>query len=356
VYYVVHAVSMEHMVVWVGRTVDRVALQRLSLVENTTSSRPRRMVVESSLLSHQRGRLPKVTAMLRSGALVLSVLCVGMPWHCVECLHLRAQAGAPNPLENYFRPDKSGLNIFDYSAAGIAPDKFEDLSEPLSRSAANPADPSQGSPQRAHFRKLIETRKEMEEWLGGRKVFHDCPTFPYCNHIPAPPPVFPMPSSIQQVDPHLHFPWNPDKHEAPDPKEVYTQVSPSADPQYTKIHDKFMKRIYKPALGYIGAPGGNSGVYTLARKDPKEEPREQKAWGKWDYESRTLTKVTNAGSDVARAGIRDEAEPNTDGYQPPAKPNQSFQPRKRVEDDPKNEADSGKKDGTNDKPAQVIAV
>ena len=31
----------------------------------------------------------------------------------------------------------------------------------------------------------------MEEWLGGRKVINDCPTFPFCNHIPAPPPVLP---------------------------------------------------------------------------------------------------------------------------------------------------------------------
>lgn len=37
----------------------------------------------------------------------------------------------------------------------------------------------------------------------------DCPTYPFCNHIPAPPPLLPPPLDLQQPQPGILYPWGP---------------------------------------------------------------------------------------------------------------------------------------------------
>ena len=244
-----------------------------------------------------------------------------------------------SPLNQYFKRDKKGLNIFDYNAEGIVPDKITDLAMPLKADPANAADPKMGTTRDALFRTEKEKKRQMEEWLGGRKVINDCPTFPFCNHVPAPPPVLPGPDNLEQLNPHIVFPWSkardplhallahkPDKynkwHGVQNKKwgtqdinfhEPYTKESPSKDPAYIKFHETFMRHIYSPAIGHIGAPGGLNGADTLAKSSE-------------DMAKAGLDKIFNDPK-LARygAGMRIDSDPNAVGYQPPGKPNRSWE-------------------------------
>ena len=172
-----------------------------------------------------------------------------------------AGAALRSPLNQYFTRDKKGLNIFDYNARGIVPDKIADLGKPLKADPANVADPKMGTTRDALFRAQEKKKKEMEEWLGGRKVINDCPTFPFCNHVPAPPPLMPGPENLEQINPHIILPWSkardplyalmahkPDKYnkwdhiknkkwgtQDPDFHQPYTKESPSRDPNYKRV-------------------------------------------------------------------------------------------------------------------------
>eukprot|EP00943_MAST-04B_sp_MAST-4B-sp1_P004562 g4562.t1 len=251
-------------------------------------------------------------------------------------------ASLRTPLNQYFKRDKKGLNIFDYNAEGIVPDKITDLATPLKNDPANVANPKMGTTRDALFRAQNEKKREMEEWLGGRKVINDCPTFPFCNHVPAPPPILPGPENLEQLNPHIVFPWSkardplhalmahkPEKfdkwHAVKNKKwgtqdikfhEPYTKESPSNDPNYKKFHENFMHHIYSPALGHIGAPGGLDGANTLAKS--KEEMA--KAALDTVFHDPKLSQYS--------AGMRLDSDNSPVGYQPPAKSNRAWEPPK----------------------------
>ena len=232
----------------------------------------------------------------------------------IESLHLRSK---PNPLEKYFKRDAKRLNIFDYNAAGLVPDKFDALAPKLQGEAPNGADPKQKSIREAQLGKMYEEqKKDVEQFFSGRKVMNDCPTFPYCNHIPAPPPVLPPPSGLQQADANIAFPWNINdaKSERNEKysKQPFTKASPVADKTYTKLHNSFTKRLYNPSFGHIGIPGGMSGLKTETNPSYATTVEEMKKV--------SLDKVyKNARLANLGPGMREEADPGTNGYQPPGK-------------------------------------
>ena len=103
-------------------------------------------------------------AQVRLPLFELSVGAIGGLWHTnmsptllhfvilVSMIDTVASAALRSPLNQYFTRDKKGLNIFDYNARGIVPDKITDLGKPLSSDPANVADPKMGTTREALFR------------------------------------------------------------------------------------------------------------------------------------------------------------------------------------------------------------
>ena len=85
-----------------------------------------------------------------------------------------------------------------------------------------------------------------------------------------------------------------------------------ADKTYTKLHNSFTKRLYNPSFGHIGIPGGMSGLKTETNPSYATTVEEMKKV--------SLDKVyKNARLANLGPGMREEADPGTNGYQPPGK-------------------------------------
>jgi hypothetical protein len=124
-------------------------------------------------------------------------------------LHLRSDDDAgSSPLNNYFMKDNQGMTIFDYAAVGTTPDE-ENSPIKIETQSDESANPDGKSTLQAVLEKVIKRQDETQEYFTGRKVFNDCKTFPYCNHIPAPPPVLPPPSDLAAPNPNIWYPWMP---------------------------------------------------------------------------------------------------------------------------------------------------
>mgnify|MGYP001445570235 CR=1 FL=1 len=77
----------------------------------------------------------------------------------VNSAYLR-HSNSNSPLNQYFKRDKKGLNIFDYNAEGIVPDKITDLAMPLKADPASAADPKMGTTRDALFRTEKEKKRQ----------------------------------------------------------------------------------------------------------------------------------------------------------------------------------------------------
>ena len=111
----------------------------------------------------------------------------------------KAGAGAKGKVEagnyqgadysRYFKADGRGLTIFDYNAYGLTQDKA-DKGKPPPKAEGAEADPT------AQLKRLEADKRQLTQWLNGKHTKTTCPTFPYCNHIPAPPPMMPPPAMV----------------------------------------------------------------------------------------------------------------------------------------------------------------
>jgi len=104
-----------------------------------------------------------------------------------------------SPLGKYFQRDKNGLNLFDYNAYGDDPiigAKEQKILPTVDATLINPMRERQEG-----------YAKEMQEFWTGRKSKEDCPTFPFCNHIPAPRPFLPEPVGLDVPNIHVLYPW-----------------------------------------------------------------------------------------------------------------------------------------------------
>jgi hypothetical protein len=113
-------------------------------------------------------------------------------------LSLGARSAAADPLGHYFAKDDHGLNLFDYQAYGDDP---IDGGKPRKSKEESETDEN---PSRARQQ---EETKELQEYFTGRKVKDDCPTFPFCNHLPAPRPFLPQPHLLGKPNVQVIYPW-----------------------------------------------------------------------------------------------------------------------------------------------------
>jgi hypothetical protein len=118
---------------------------------------------------------------------------------------LRAREG---PLDQYFQHDNAGMSIFDYAAVGTTPDEVPGTVK-IDTTSEESSDPEAKTTLQHNLEKVLARQETVQEYFTGRKVFNDCKTFPYCNHIPAPPALLPPPNDLQAPNPNIWYPWQP---------------------------------------------------------------------------------------------------------------------------------------------------
>ena len=116
--------------------------------------------------------------------------------------------GASDPLGVYFAKDKQGRTIFDYEMIGASPEDVPPTGSVNSDTKAA-ANPDAKSTLDVGLEDTLRRQDDLQRYFTGRKVVNDCPTYPYCNHIPAPPPVTPPPSDLAAPNPNIWYPWLP---------------------------------------------------------------------------------------------------------------------------------------------------
>lgn len=138
-----------------------------------------------------------------------------------------------SPDDKYFQRDKLGLTVFDYGrlniqrgslddpedaqrAGGEAEDAEADqaeVAEAVEGSGSDAAEAAdrvkQGSASATppEVLRAVERRKALQRWLTFKKVKQTCPTFPFCNHIPPPPPMKPEPIALSHPMGLVHYPY-----------------------------------------------------------------------------------------------------------------------------------------------------
>lgn len=61
----------------------------------------------------------------------------------------------------------------------------------------------------------LEGRIAFDRWLHFAKVKSDCDSFPFCNHIPSPPPMLPAPLDLESPRANVKYGYVPTQHGAP---------------------------------------------------------------------------------------------------------------------------------------------
>ena len=113
-----------------------------------------------------------------------------------------------DPIAPYFSKDKQGRTIFDYEMIGSTPENAPPANT-IDTSTDTIADPNAKSTLEAGLEDTLKRQDDLQRYFTGRKVENDCPTYPYCNHIPAPPPVTPPPTDISAPNANIWYPWLP---------------------------------------------------------------------------------------------------------------------------------------------------
>ena len=113
-----------------------------------------------------------------------------------------------DPLGTYFVKDKQGRTIFDYEMIGTTPEDMPPTGS-IDTNTDSAADPGAKSTLQVGLEDTLQRQDDLQRYFTGRKVKNDCETFPYCNHIPAPPPVVPPPNDLAAPNPNVWYPWLP---------------------------------------------------------------------------------------------------------------------------------------------------
>ena len=155
------------------------------------------------LLRNMRAPCFPSTAILVFALCLYEKFCVGVDLGS----RLSLRGGKASPMAGYWRPDASDMNIFEYNAIGMDPiqDSVRDFKSgkgQVKATGENGADTENPAIQ-----KIIDNTNYAQRFFTGRKVADDCPTFPFCNHIPAPRPMLLPPASIENPNSRILYPW-----------------------------------------------------------------------------------------------------------------------------------------------------
>mmetsp|Transcript_50788 Transcript_50788/g.75269 ORF Transcript_50788/g.75269 Transcript_50788/m.75269 type:complete len:334 (+) Transcript_50788:78-1079(+) len=99
-------------------------------------------------------------------------------------------------LTKYFTPDADGFTVFDYDNVGLdANVRALALRANRDKHPSSTAEASKpkGADARASLVPRVVAAKQFSHFS---EIHQTCPTFPFCNHIPAPPPILPNPADF----------------------------------------------------------------------------------------------------------------------------------------------------------------
>lgn len=149
--------------------------------------------------------------------IVLSYFCLLCNYSNIFCVHgiqINAKLRGRNsisvkkssPLAGYWKKDASSLDIFDYNAIGMDP--IQDMMSLKSKKKQTEASGKNGEKSENPGRqKLIDNTNLAQRFWSGRKMTDDCPTFPFCNHIPLPRPMLLPPAYLENPNSRILYPW-----------------------------------------------------------------------------------------------------------------------------------------------------
>ena len=150
--------------------------------------------------------------------------------------------------KRYFMSDALGLSVFDYKGVGVVPNQEDQIAQ--AQTVTSKKDPGGSPGDRIGTdeieKQLLNRRSELQAYLNTQALvdsvkvetrdggigkgkrpntlvikYNDkhlytqldthrsastCPTYPFCNHVPAPPPLLPGPGVIHN-DENVMFPW-----------------------------------------------------------------------------------------------------------------------------------------------------
>ena len=154
-------------------------------------------------LRHMRAPCFPSTAFLVFALCLYEKFCLGVDLGS----RLSLRGGKASPMAGYWRPDASDMNIFEYNAIGMDPiqDSVRDFKSgkgQVKATGENGADTENPAIQ-----KIIDNTNYAQRFFTGRKVAEDCPTFPFCNHIPAPRQMLLPPAYLENPNSRILYPW-----------------------------------------------------------------------------------------------------------------------------------------------------
>lgn len=114
---------------------------------------------------------------------------------------LSLRGGKTSPMAGYWKSDASDMNIFEYNAIGMDPiqDSMRDHKKATAKTDAKAENPA--------IQKIIDNTNYAQRFFTGKKVDDDCPTFPFCNHIPAPRQMLLPPDYLENPNSRILYPW-----------------------------------------------------------------------------------------------------------------------------------------------------
>jgi hypothetical protein len=134
----------------------------------------------------------------------------------------KPEPSADLPFAGMFRSHRdTHMNAFDFDAVHADPDTMsgsrlqlppgptpEAASGSGSETGKLVMDPMQALPRDLEIQHQAQDTKILQQyWTGAKAEGDDCPTWPYCNHVPAPPPLMPPPQLMKVIDHNVWYPW-----------------------------------------------------------------------------------------------------------------------------------------------------
>lgn len=122
--------------------------------------------------------------------------------------------------KKYFLKDAQGLTSVDYAARGVIP---KDTDKPTASQAAaadstvQAPDSTKKAGSEAITDAMIRRQEALKKYFDANEAGSEgaitrtpvtCPTFPFCNHIPAPPLLLPPPKDLENADASITYPWS----------------------------------------------------------------------------------------------------------------------------------------------------
>ena len=136
----------------------------------------------------------------------------------LSSIRLEGDPAGDGPFAGIFRPHRhTNMNAFDFDATHQDPDTMFGSGrklphEPTAKTGGEAGkidlNPMRTLPRDLEIEHQAQDTKILQQyWTGAKAEGDDCPTWPYCNHVPAPPPLMPAPHLMRVEDQHVWYPW-----------------------------------------------------------------------------------------------------------------------------------------------------